>query len=242
MSGDELLVGKSLLKFLRWMLPISVITVVLMSGCNADTPDEHDAGSGNSRPYPSIRVNADAGTNVDEVAALSTASAIGFNDGKLSVSLDAIPLQQVLTEVSRLTGIDIQLIGEHSASTVNVQFSDSPLEKGLRRLLIDVNTIFVYADKGESPNHDGQLIKVLILPQGENSNVNVGMINVVESLSGLSQQIQNSIPLSYQDENANILMNDPLTGQALGELAETLGNKISSLGQAQKLKTGGAKK
>jgi len=239
MSGDDPRTGKWLLKFPRWMLLLSLITAAMMPGCSVDTPDDRGSGSGIPPPYPAIEGDADAGMNVAGDTMISTASFIKFNDGSLSVSLDAIPLQLVTTEVSRQTGIDIQFIGEHPASTVNVHFSNRLLEQGLRRLLSDANTIFVYADNGKRANDDGQLIKVLILPEGESSDVNVGMTNIVESLSGLSEQIQNSIPWSTRDKNAGFSMNDSFADQTLVELAGSLGKEISSLGQEPELKTGG---
>jgi len=232
MRGDGQLAKKSSLKLPCWLLPASVIAVIMLSGCNADTRDEQEVGSGNSRPYSSIAVNADTAAVVGETATMSTSSSIDFNHGRLSVSLHAMPLHRVITEVSRQTGIDIQFIGEHPAATVDMQFSDSLPEPALRRLLGETNSIFLYADTDAGGNLGGQLTKVLILPQGETSHVNNGMTEVVDTLSVISEQIQNSIPRSYQDVNTNFSINDTLTDQSLDELAETLRKRISSIGQA----------
>ena len=232
MHGDGQLTKRSNLKLSCWLLPASLIAVIMLSGCNAETRDEQDVGSGKSRSYSSIAVNAGTAVVVGETAAISTASTIDFNDGKLSVSLNAMPLHQVLTEVSHQTGIDIQFIGEHPVSTVDMQFSDSLLELGLRRLLGETNAMFLYADTDAGGNHGRQLTKVLILPQGENSNVNEGAINFVDTLSGISEQFRSSIPRSYQDVNANFPINDTLTDQSLDELAETLRKRMSSIGPA----------
>ncbi len=146
MHADGQLAIKRSLKFLRWLLPLGAIGIVLISGCNVDTRDEQGVGSGKSRPYSSIAVNADTDAVVGETATISTASTINFNHGKLSVSLDAMPLHQAITEVSRQTGIDIQFIDKLPASTVSLQFDGFPVEKGFRRLLNDVNTTFIYAN------------------------------------------------------------------------------------------------
>ena len=203
----------------------------MLSGCSAETRDGQEVGSGNSRPYSSIAVNADTDAVVGETATISTASSIDFNHGKLSVSLHAMPLHQVITEVARQTGIDIQFIGEHPVTTVDMQFSDSLPEPGLRRLLGETNSIFLYADTDAGGNPGGQLTKVLILPQGETRHVNNGMTEVVDTLSVISEQIQNSIPRSYQEVNTSFTINDTLTDQSLKERTETLRKRRASIGQ-----------
>jgi len=232
MDADGQPATKRSLKFLCWLLPASLIAVIMLSGCHADTRDEQEVGSGKSRPYSSSAVNADTDTVVGETATISAVSSIDFNHGKLSVSLKAMPLQQVITEVSRQTGIDIQFIGEHPAATVDMQFSDSLPEPGLRRLLGETNSIFLYADTDAGGSHGGQLTKVLILPQGENVSANEAMINLVDNLSGISEQIQNSFPRSNQEVNTSFSINDSLTGQSLDELTEILRKRISSIGLA----------
>ena len=231
MCGDGQLATKRRIKFLHWLLPASVIAVIMMSGCNADTRDEQDVGSGTPRPYSSIAVNTDSGAIVDETASISIASAVDFNDGKLSVSLMNMPMHHVIKEISRQTGIDFQFMGEHPAFIVNMQFSSTPVEKGLRLLLSEVDTIIVYADTNGDGNHGVQIIKVFILPEGENRNDNNGMTEIVDSLSVISEQFQNLIPRSYQDVNAGFSMNDTLTDQALSELTETLSERILNSGQ-----------
>ncbi len=231
MHGDGQLATKCSLKLPCWLLPASLIAVTILSGCNAETRDEQDVGSGKSRPYSSIAVNADTSAVVGETVTISAASTIDFNHGKLSVSLNAMPLHQVIREVSRQSGIYIQFIGEHPVTTVDMQFSDSLPEPGLRRLLGETNSIFLYADTAAVGDHGRQLTKVFILPEGENSNVNNGIDKVMETLSGISQQIQNSIHQPYKDSNAYSSTNNPLIDQALYELSETLSERILNSGQ-----------
>ena len=206
MAIKKHLVTKPILKFLRRLLPASMVAVVLMSGSNADI-----------------------GTVVGETGVIPIASSIVFNNGKLSVSLNGMPLSQVLREVSRQSGITIQFIGEHPSSQVNIHFSDSVLEKGLRLLLREENTIFIYAD--QDGDYGRQLTKVFILPEGENGDANNGMVKVIESLSGISQQIQNAIPQSYKDSSEYPSMYNPLIDQSLYELSETLSEQILNAGQ-----------
>ena len=196
-------ITKCMLIFLRSLLTVSLVAVIMLSGARADT-----------------------GRITGEAATASIETAIEFNNGKLSVSLDGIPLRQVIKELSRQTGIDIQIVGKHPAYTVNMRFIDSPADKGLRLLFQDVNTIFVYADADDSGVHGRQPDKVFVLPKGENNNVHIGMVKVIETLSRITPQIEDSIPQSQINANINPQMIETVTEQAISELSETLANRI----------------
>jgi len=217
---------------LRRLLPAGLISVALMTGCNGHNDNAQNAGPEESPSDSSLAVSSNGGEIVNEAAARLADSSIRFHDGRLSAALDDMPLLQVVTEGSRQTGIEIQFIGEHPALTMNIHFNDSPLEHGLRRLLGDVNTIFVHANAGQDGNHDGQLTKVLILPEGENYRADGGTLNIVDTLSVLSEQIRNSIPLSDQSASspAPVSVNGVLTDQTLQELTENLQKRLSDLG------------
>ena len=200
------------MKWLRWLLPASFTALFMLSGCDTNTRDEQQVGSGNSRPYSSPAAEADTAEVVVEIGIISTASKIEFNNGNLSVSLNAMPLDQVMAEISQQSGVEISFIGKHPASLVDMQFSDSRLEPGLRRLLGKTNSIFLYADSemnsemnseldSEMTGNQGkQLATVLILPKGENGSVSDVTVSAADTLAGLSAQIQNSIPLSGVSE------------------------------------------
>jgi hypothetical protein len=63
---------------------------------------------------------------------------VEWKDELLSVIAEEAPLAQILREIARQTGMDIQGI-EHSQGDVSVRFSGLPLRDGLRRLLVDMN-------------------------------------------------------------------------------------------------------
>jgi len=100
---------------LRRLLPAGLISVALMTGCNGHNDNAQNAGPEESPSDSSLAVSSDGGEIVNEAAARLADSSIRFHDGRLSAALDDMPLLQVVTEVSRQTGIEIQFIGEHPA-------------------------------------------------------------------------------------------------------------------------------
>lgn len=72
-------------------------------------------------------------------------------DDLLTVRLRDIPLERVLREIAIQTGIQITFYGPVEES-VSADFSDLPLDRGLRRLFRDFNHIFIYNEgKGLEP-------------------------------------------------------------------------------------------
>lgn len=251
MYSDGWLATNRLLRLLPWLLLSSVIAVGVMTSWNTDTRAEDGVGLGDSRSYPHLAVNADAGAvAVYETIAIPAPSVIDFHNGKLSVSLDGMPLHQVIAELSRQTGIEIRLIDEHPAASVRIQFSDFTLEKGLHLLLSDANTIFVYADTGADKYPFRQLTKIFLLPKGVMGNANNETIEIIDVASGISKQmsselesvdqqaqkmrdlvaekIQNSIPKTYKEGNTDFAMTEIITRQTLDELTENIRKRIYS--------------
>lgn len=215
-------------KLLGWVLAAVIVALVILPGRDTDIQVEQvqETGPGSSRPYSAVALETDGGVTLAKPAAISTASSIEFKDGRLSVAVDEMPLRQVMAEVSRQSGIAIQFIGEHPASTVNIRFSDSLLEPGLRRLLGTTNNIFVFAETDDGAIIDGQLAKVLILPAGESGEANNDIHEFSSIAADLSAQIQNLLPPSYAEPNAQISVNDNFSDQALNELREALGRHL----------------
>jgi hypothetical protein len=78
--------------------------------------------------------------------------AVTYQEGRLSVRAERVPLAQILQEVSRQTGLTIQGLSSVQQE-VSVQFGDLPLPDGLRRLLIRVNYLLLieHSAPGEPP-------------------------------------------------------------------------------------------
>jgi len=70
-------------------------------------------------------------------------SIIRAEDNRLTVKLKDIPLEKVLTEIANQTGIQIIFYGPMEG-LLSADFSDLPLDKGLRRLTRDFDHIFIY--------------------------------------------------------------------------------------------------
>lgn len=208
----------------RLSLPICLMAVAMMAGCDAETGANHDPGGDVTRSDSSMMSDA-GGQPVSETAAESLASDIRFNDGKLSVSVVDVPLHRLATEVSNQSGVDIRLIGEYPGSSITAELADYPLDTGLKLLLRELNTIFIYAGADEDRDSNGQLVRVMILPDGEKSNLAAGMETADELVSRISEHLQISLPQSYNAANLDYPEIDPAMEQVLFELGENLNNQ-----------------
>ncbi len=85
-------------------------------------------------------------------ASPQTSLTITYQEGRLSVRAERVPLAQLLQEVSRQTGLTIQGLSSVQQE-VSVQFGNLPLLKGLRRLLARVNYLLLieHSAPGEPP-------------------------------------------------------------------------------------------
>ena len=99
-----------------------------------------------------------------------TAFVARVKNNLLSVKANNVPLNKIMTQIANQTSIKVTLHGS-TEDSLSVDFSDLPLEKGLRRLTRSYNTIFIYASgNGEKPDinevivfdkTDGSLAKTL---------------------------------------------------------------------------------
>ena len=70
-----------------------------------------------------------------------------LRDGKVTAYLKAVSLDQVMTEVSRLSGVQVVWVDDTTRDKpVSVGFTDLPLLRALDRLLGDTNFVLFYAD------------------------------------------------------------------------------------------------
>src|SRR6185369_8022051 len=70
-----------------------------------------------------------------------------LRDGKVTAYLKAVRLDQVMTEVSRLSGVQVVWVDDTSRERpVSVGFTDLPLLHALDRLLGETNFVLFYAD------------------------------------------------------------------------------------------------
>jgi hypothetical protein len=89
---------------------------------------------------------------------------ITFRDGCLSVSTHGAPWEEVLQELERYTGVQIRVKGP-LAGTLTQAFEALPLERALRRLFREVNTVFFYAPGLPPDTSVGRLAQVWLWPR-----------------------------------------------------------------------------
>ena len=81
----------------------------------------------------------------------NTAPVVRVKDNLLTVKAKNYPFNKLMTEISNKTSITITLHVE-SKDLVYADFHDTPVEKGLRHLTRNYNTIFIYVSgNGENP-------------------------------------------------------------------------------------------
>ena len=85
---------------------------------------------------------------------------IRVEDGRLTVKLKDIPLEKVLMGIADQTGIQIICYGPLEG-LVSADFADLPVDEGLRRLIRDLDHIFIYGG-GEKRNSEPEIKKVLV--------------------------------------------------------------------------------
>ena len=72
-----------------------------------------------------------------------------LQDGELAARIVAVPLRQVIEEVARLSGAQVQWLGQGGEETVSVEFPALPFSEAMRRLLGEKNFLLFYASAAE---------------------------------------------------------------------------------------------
>jgi hypothetical protein len=72
---------------------------------------------------------------------------VRYEDDRLSVKLDKVPVGEVLDELSRASGAEIR--GQANGGEVSAEFEAVPLSEALHRLLGEQNFALVYGDGGK---------------------------------------------------------------------------------------------
>ena len=90
---------------------------------------------------------------------------VEWNNGQLSVTAEKVPLDQILYEVARKTGLKIEVPGEIEEE-FSVKFSDLSLLEGLQRLLSHINHVILLQKTRESPKREMRVTRVMVLGDG----------------------------------------------------------------------------
>ena len=81
----------------------------------------------------------------------SALSEVKYEEGKLSMRVNKVPIEYVLHMIAKETKIPIRFYEDpqENVSPVTLDFTDQPLEKALKRLLKDYNHAFIYEKKAK---------------------------------------------------------------------------------------------
>lgn len=116
--------------------------------------------SGDSSPVP-----ADQSEQMSEQ--VSRPLNITFDEGNISVDIEGAALRDVLSQLSRLSGIKVGGTNQAGHSLVNERFSTLPTEKALQRLLGETNYLLIY----EGGEGKGPVTALYLFPPGTDSAV-----------------------------------------------------------------------
>jgi len=88
---------------------------------------------------------------------------ITLHDDMLTVRVKAVPLQQVMEEVSRLSGAQIRWLSQDGEEPVSAEFPALPFSEALRRILGERNFLLFYT----SPRGETKLTQIWISSGGQ---------------------------------------------------------------------------
>lgn len=101
-------------------------------------------------------------------ASATVSGILTLDDGKLSAHITAAPLDQVLEEFSRVSGVSVRwLNGKVSTVIVSVEFTNLSIATGLQRLLAKQQFILFYS----SDTPQAQLTQIWITNKGDEQSL-----------------------------------------------------------------------
>jgi hypothetical protein len=136
--------------------------------------------------------------------------------GRLSLRVVNRPLQNVVHEIGRQSGVAIAMGEGMPNPSIVMEFRELPLEEGLRRLFQDYDAFFFYSGTDGSP---GRLTTVWVYPPGEGQKL--------APIPSLQESLRNEWAQDVDDPDAL------RRALAIATLAERHGN-----GAAEAVKTG----
>ena len=89
----------------------------------------------------------------------------------LTLRAERVPLSKILESVAREAGIEITP-SPHSEEMVSLQFSDIPLEEGLKKIMRKTNYALIYEKEGAQPDSE-RLRMVIFYPEDGNRSVSM---------------------------------------------------------------------
>lgn len=124
----------------------------------------------------------------------NTFSVLLSPDNLLTVRAENIALEEVLAEVAEQAFIKISFHGPAKES-VRMEFSDLPLEEGLRRLTKKFNSVFVYG-QAKGGNAGSRIEEVIIYAKSDTGLANKPIIMVPQRSKGIQLEERSGEALS----------------------------------------------
>jgi len=156
-------------------------------------------------------------------AAMNLPGRITLQDGKLTVRILEAPLWQVMAEVSRLSGVQVQWMdSEVRQQEVSVEFTDLSLSEAVRRILRANNFLLLYPSSGE----ETPLTQIWIASRGEGSGRPVLKQSSVPQVSVPHVQTAPVAEAPAEDSEQSL---DALIETAMGEA--DLAARLSAIGE-----------
>jgi len=127
---------------------------------------------------------------------------IQARNNRLTVKLRDIPLEKVLTEIANQTGIQIIFYGPMEGF-LSADFSDLPLNKGLRQLTRGFNHIFIYCG-GKAKDLGPEIKKVIIYSKtGERPDKRLEP-RVIKTKKWLPEELTAVLVKALEDKNPEV--------------------------------------
>jgi hypothetical protein len=93
---------------------------------------------------------------------------VQWKNGRLSLSAEQVSLAQVLREVSRKTGMEVRGSAFLPGGKVSQQFTDLPLDEGLKRLLRTTNYALIQQrTSGDASHGTRSKVILVVIAQGK---------------------------------------------------------------------------
>jgi len=143
---------------------------------------------------------------------------IRVKDNLLSVKVKAVPLKNVLTEIANQTCIKVTLYVP-TEEPLSVEFSDVPLDKGLKRLTRDYSSVFLY---GSQKGHEPEIKEVIIYARTDSGGGKRTRPETVASGRPRNPPSRNVKRSHSAVQDKGLLDKDPVVRKnAVGSLAES---------------------
>ena len=104
-------------------------------------------------------------------------SVIIYRNGKLTVNMPSTTLNEAMTELSRITGIEVVWQGEEISKPVTLGFAERPVEETIEKILYGENYMLSYSSQDNAQYID----KITILPQNDMDNE---AVSIAQSIAG----------------------------------------------------------